>query len=166
MAARGAAVLAATLALLATSAGSGEVAEDRLDIPRVGSAAELYARNCQGCHGHKGITVPEVPALKDRVGWFLHTPEGRDYIVQVPGVAFALVSDDELATVLNWMLSVYSREQLPADWRPYTAREVGALRRRPLGNVSSKREDVITDLVSEGVISEKAALGFGAKSDR
>jgi mono/diheme cytochrome c family protein len=164
--ARGATVLAATLALLSAPAGSGEVAEAGLDIPRVGAAAELYARNCQGCHGHKGITVPEVPTLRDRVGWFLHTPEGRDYIVQVPGVAFALVTDDELAKVLNWMLSNYSREQLPAHWRPYTAREVGALRRKPLGNVSDKRQDVIAELVSEGVIPEKAALSFGARPDR
>ncbi len=166
MRAQGGAVLAALLALLAPPAGGGEVAEDGLDIPRVGFAAELYARNCQGCHGHKGVTVPEVPTLRDRVGWFLHTPEGRDYVVRVPGVAFALVSDDELAAVLNWMLSVYSPEQLPSGWRPYTAREVGALRRRPLAEVSSRREDVVADLVSEGVIPARSALSFGAEPDR
>ena len=28
-------------------------------------AAQDFARNCAGCHGHRGVSVPQVPALKE-----------------------------------------------------------------------------------------------------
>ena len=165
MAERSTASLAACFALLLPTALVGGVAEDQLRIPRLGQAAELYSRHCQGCHGHKGISVAEVPTLRGRAGWFLHTQEGREYIVRVPGVALALISDAELATVLNWMLETYSPEELPPGWAPFTAEEVSALRRDPLPDISKTRAAVVEQLSAEGVIPGIEALEFGPERD-
>jgi hypothetical protein len=62
------------------------VRKNRTVLPRVNGPAEDYSRHCQGCHGHVGVSVTEMPRLRDRVGYFLHTPAGRAYIVQVPSV--------------------------------------------------------------------------------
>jgi mono/diheme cytochrome c family protein len=127
-------------------------------------AAQDFARNCAGCHGHTGVSVPQVPALKDRVGYFLHTPEGRRFVVQVPGVATNVLDDTRLAAVLNWMLFTYSRPQLPPDFHPYTAKEVGLLRRAPLLQVIPARQKVVHGLLDAGVIAREADLGFYAFS--
>lgn len=126
--------------------------------------AQDFARNCAGCHGHTGVSVPQVPALKDRVGYFLHTPEGRRFVVEVPGVATNVLDNARLAAVLNWMLRTYSRDQLPADFRPYTADEVGELRRKPLSKVIPARTAVVNGLVRAGVIGKESDLGFYAFS--
>ncbi len=127
-------------------------------------AAQDFARNCAGCHGHTGVSVPQVPALKDRVGYFLHTPEGRRFVVQVPGVAMNVLDDARLAAVLNWMLRTYSAAQLPPDFRPYTADEVGALRRTPLSQVIPARAAVVDGLLKASVIERESDLGFYAFS--
>jgi len=129
---------------------------------RILGEAQDYARNCQGCHGHKGVSVPEVPALKDRVGYFVHTEEGRRYIVQVPGVATNVLDDKRLAAVLNWMLRTYSAAQLPTDFRPYTADEVGALRKHPLKQTIPVRESVVQGLLAAGVVSDPALIAYRA----
>ena len=131
-------------------------------VIRIVGEAQDYARNCQGCHGHKGVSVPEVPALKDRVGYFVHTEEGRRYIVQVPGVATNVLDDKRLAAVLNWMLRTYSAGQLPTDFRPYTADEVGALRKHPLKQTIPVRESVVQGLLAAGVVSDPALIAYRA----
>jgi hypothetical protein len=128
-------------------------------IPIV-DAVQDYSRNCQGCHGHTGISVAEVPDLKDRVGFFVHTPEGRRFLVQVPGVALSMLDDRRLAGLLNWVLRTYSPDQLPADFRPYSEREIAQWRRSPLKKVLPAREAVIRGLVEAGVIDSPARLAF------
>lgn len=152
------------VAAAAASVGAaGGAAEERLAIPRFERAAELYARNCQGCHGHTGVSVDEVPDLSGRVGWFLHTAAGRDYVVRVPGVAFALIGDDELAMTLNWMLQTYSAGELPDAWTPFSSEEVGRLRRRPVASIQQERAAVVEELVRRGVIPDAETVSFGAE---
>jgi mono/diheme cytochrome c family protein len=119
-----------------------------------------YSRNCQGCHGHTGISVAEVPDLKDRVGYFVHTEDGRRFLVQVPGVALSMLDDQRLADLLNWVLRTYSAAQLPADFEPYSAQEVGTLRRLPLKKVLPARDAVIRGLIEAGVIDSAQRLAF------
>lgn len=138
-------------------------AEEALEIPRFGQAAELYARNCQGCHGHEGVSVDEVPDLRAQVGRFLHTPAGRDYIVRVPGVAFALIDDAELALTLNWTLQTFSASELPEGWQPFDADEVGRLRRQPVTNIATERAAVVSELVELGVIDAAEHMAFGTE---
>ncbi len=136
--------------------------ESGLRVIRIVGEAQDYARNCQGCHGHKGVSVPQVPALKDRVGYFLHTEEGRRYVVQVPGVATNVLDDQRLAAVLNWMLRTYSPSQLPAAFRPYTAQEVGELRKNPLKQTIPVREAVVQGLITAGIVNDPALIAYRA----
>ncbi len=102
------------------------------------NAKTNYILHCQGCHGVDGIgALPEkVPPLADSIGYFLHVPEGRRYLVQVPGAAYAAVDDEALAEVLNYVLLRFSAAQLPATFRPYSADEVARVRRSPEDIVS------------------------------
>ena len=120
-----------------------------LCISATTSANEILARqnyilNCQGCHlpdgsGSKG----NVPKMNDFVGYFLHVPGGREFIVQVPGAASAPISDRELADVMNWMLLNFSRNELPDPFEPYSAEEIGKLREEPLIDILQRREGLI-----------------------
>lgn len=128
-------------------------------MPRV---AQLYARNCQGCHG-LGQSVAEIPALRNRVGYFVRIPEGRRYLVQVPNVALNPNSDADIAALLNWVLVEYSRAQLPADFKPYTAEEVGRLREDRI-DVRPQRRHVVDLLLAARQIPSAAALEFPPSS--
>jgi mono/diheme cytochrome c family protein len=119
-----------------------------------------YSRNCQGCHGHTGISVAQVPDLKNRVGYFVHTPDGRRFLVQVPGVALSMLDDRRLADLLNWVLRTYSPGQLPPDFTPYTEEEVSTWRKSPLKKVLPERDRVIRGLVQAGVIDSPQRLAF------
>jgi mono/diheme cytochrome c family protein len=122
-------------------------------------AAQLYATNCQGCHGEVGSSAAEIPTLAGRVGYFTRIPEGRRYLVQVPNVALNANSDADIAAVLNWLLATYSRAQLPPDFKPYTASEVGELRQARI-DVAATRRRVIDALAAAGQIPSADALAL------
>ena len=63
---------------------------------------------------------------------FLSVAQGREYLTRVPGVATSPLSDQELSELLNWMLWRFDREDMPSDFVPFTAAEVGDFRKRPL----------------------------------
>lgn len=118
-------------------AGAGERGE-RL-------ARQNYMLNCQGCHLPDGSGSPgNVPKLNDFVGYFLHVPGGREFIAQVPGVANAPISNEELAGVMNWMLLNFSANELPTPFKPYSADEIGELRKAPLVEVEQRRGELLT----------------------
>ncbi len=98
-----------------------------------------YMLNCQGCHLPDGGGAGDVPRMRGFVGNFLKVPDGREFLVRVPGSANAALSDARLAELLNWMLLEMSRNELPADFRPYTAEEVGEHRSKPLRDVFETR---------------------------
>jgi len=112
-----------------------------------GSPAVDYALNCQGCHLNDGSGTPgSVPPLAGSVGRFMRVRGGREYLVQVPGVATSPLDDAALAAVLNWMLERFGPPQLPAKYEAYTASEVGALRQKPLTNVDRVRAELLRDV--------------------
>ena len=131
-----------------------------LCISATTSANEILARqnyilNCQGCHlpdgsGSKG----NVPKMNDFVGYFLHVPGGREFIVQVPGAASAPISDRELADVMNWMLLNFSRNELPDPFEPYSAEEIGKLREEPLIDILQRREELLTQIKDKLGVTE------------
>ena len=104
-----------------------------------------YMLNCQGCHLPDGSGFParQVPDLRNQMGRFLSVPGGREFLVQVPGSAQTALNDADLARLLNWMLLRFSAAQLPANFQPYTAAEVGALRKQPLARVSEVRSELL-----------------------
>ncbi len=96
-------------------------------------AWQNWTLNCQGCHRPDGTgSAGTAPSLKGVMARFLAVPGGREYLVRVPGVATSPLADEPLAELLNWMLQRFDSGHVPADFRPFTAAEVGRLRVRPL----------------------------------
>lgn len=104
-----------------------------------------YMLACQGCHLADGSGHPDrgVPRMTGYVAKFLAVPGGREFLVQVPGSAQSSLSDARLATLLNWMLKTFSPGQIPASFVPYSADEVGRLRRHPLAQVADARAELV-----------------------
>jgi hypothetical protein len=75
----------------------------------------------------------------------LAVPGGRDYLVQVPGVAQAPLDDRALSALLNWMLATLSPRTLPPDFVPYQPAEVARLRTRPLLDPTTTRRTLGAD---------------------
>jgi len=78
----------------------------------------------------------------------MQTSAGRQYLVRVPGSATSALDNEELAAVLNWIVAEFSGDSLKAGYRPYTAVEVGLLRRNPLNEVVRYREQVLADIAN------------------
>jgi mono/diheme cytochrome c family protein len=119
-------VRAALLALLLTApAQAGEV-----------PVREDYLLHCSACHGPEGTGTPGVTPSLAETGELARRPGGREYLVRVPGVAQAPLSDARLARLLNWTVERYGGR--PAE-PPFTAEEVAHLRQRPLRDPAAAR---------------------------
>ena len=99
---------------------------------------ESYVLHCSGCHRVDGRGVPGVAPDLHEIGPLLETAAGRAYLGSVPGAAQAPVSDEELARLLNWVLTEFAGQ---APDPAYSAQEVGSLRAEPLRDpVAARRE--------------------------
>lgn len=117
------------------------------------SPGKLYTLHCMGCHGAQGEGIPNrVPPLRNFVGYFAYLPEGRAFLIQVPGSANSPLSDAELAQVTNWILKTFSPKELPSDFRPFSPEEVRRYRSTPLQNITRVRQALLEKLKSLGVI--------------
>jgi hypothetical protein len=102
-----------------------------------------YLLHCRGCHLPDGSSVPpEVPSLRDEIGRIVTTPAGRDYVIRVPGVAQSSLADKELAAVLNWVLTEFNADTLPAGFKPFGTKEVSAARQRVLADPLRLRAEI------------------------
>ena len=111
-----------------------------------------YIQYCAGCHQMDGSGSPEngVPGIKEVAGHFLRLPEGRAYLVQVPGVSQAFLSDYQVAELLNWMLDAMSKAAQPSGFQAYTADEVRRLRATKLQDVFGTRRGIVEQLRGMG----------------
>lgn len=111
-----------------------------------------FVLHCSGCHQADGSGFPEngIPDMRGRIGHYLRLPEGRAYLVQVPGTAQSSLNDRDTATLLNWMVTTLGGKETPADFSPYTKEEVTRLRGQPLADVSAARTQVIARLRQMG----------------
>lgn len=130
--------------------------ESGLRVAPMTRPARTYATNCQGCHGELGSSAREIPTLAGRVGYFTRIPDGRRYLVEVPNVALNPSSDEDIAAVLNWILTTYSPGQLPPDFEPYTASEVSKLRKARIDVIAERRRVVAALLASKQIPSAEA----------
>ncbi len=113
-------------------------------------ASTNYTLHCQGCHLADATGLHnEVPRMKDFVGYFLHSQEGREFVIRVPGVATASLPDDELAELINWLLVTYSSKQLPESFRPFSIAEVAALRSDLEPDPGKTRIRILRDIARE-----------------
>jgi mono/diheme cytochrome c family protein len=117
-----------------------------------GSPAELYTLNCWGCHKPRAEGIPgAVPRLADSMGDFLQVPGGREYLVEVPGVASSALSNAEIAQVLNWLLITFNKAELPADFKPYTTAEIAKDRPHQLIRITETRDALVRRLKAKGL---------------
>ena len=118
-----------------------------------GSPAELYTLNCWGCHKPHAEGIPgTVPRLAHSMGDFLKVPGGREYLVEVPGVAASSLTDAEVAEVLNWLLYTFNKPELPAGFKPYTAAEIAAYRSHQLIRITETRDELVKQLKARGIV--------------
>ncbi len=111
------------------------------------------------------------PPITETLGHFLATPSGRSYLGEV--VAFGLagaitvggqryvgqmklapaLSDQEVADVLNHLLTSFNGASLPADATPFAGAEIAVLRATPKAptNVAKARPDVVAELERLGL---------------
>ena len=135
-------------ALLLASASSAAEAAPAPGVANETLALQHYMLQCQGCHRPDGTgTMATAPPMTGMVARFLTVPGGREFLARVPGVATAVLTDAELAQLLNWTLYRFDSAHVPAGFQPYTAAEIGALRRHPLRTeAKAVRAQLITEL--------------------
>ena len=114
------------------------------------SPPQDYMLYCMGCHGVDAQGVPgKVPPLAGSVALFMRTPEGRDYVLRVPGAANSALTDTQLTAVLNWLGERFAAAD-QARPAPFTVEELARVRRTPLANVQERRREVVRALATTG----------------
>ncbi len=142
----------ATLALVGLAGVAGLPALLHAEMTQIPTARGNYLLSCGGCHGLDGVSNSNlVPDLKNQVGFFLNLPEGRDYVVRLPNVAFSITTDEALTGLLNYVVFTLGGDSVPKGTKPYTTREVAKLRRSPLTEVSlaQMRQQMVRVLIDQ-----------------
>lgn len=99
------------------------------------SAATNYVLRCAGCHRTDGAGAAEqgIPPFPGLVDTFYLDPEGRRYLLHVPGVSASGLNSAEIADVLNYVAKRWGRE--PARLPGFTEAEVQQLRAEPVDDL-------------------------------
>jgi cytochrome c553 len=114
------------------------------------SPAQDYMLYCMGCHGAQAQGVPgKIPPLAAALARYMRLPEGRNYVLRVPGAANSVLSDAQLAAVLNWLATTYAP---PGETAPaaFSTEEVTRTRHTPLADVQGTRRAVVRALAASG----------------
>jgi hypothetical protein len=92
-----------------------------------------YLVRCGGCHGPDGLSRTSlIPDLKDKAGYFLCDPAGRDYVSRLPNIVFSRITDAEMAALMNYVSFDLGGGSAPPHARAFTAGELGRARRNAL----------------------------------
>lgn len=111
-----------------------------------------YLLHCSGCHGQDGMGNPArgIPQFTNQIGHFLRLPEGRAFLMQVPGLLGARLPDERAAAVTTYLVRTYAGPSLPAEFRPYSAGEARRYRETRPADVIGKRNALYAELLSLG----------------
>jgi mono/diheme cytochrome c family protein len=110
-----------------------------------------YVLHCQGCHTADGSGLEgKVPSLRPTLVPFATIPQGRKYLVQVPGVAQSTLTDTETAAVLNWMLRNLADQKRLAGISAFTEKEVAEYRATRLIEVQATRAKLLAKFAASG----------------
>lgn len=142
--------------LVATPLLAAAVTANAVDLPLSTPPAHMspratYLGRCGGCHGVDGHSADGlVPDLKDAAGYFLCDETTRAYAARLPNVAFAQISNADMAAMMNYVMFDLGGSSAPAGARAYTADEMGQLRRQPLTitNLKAYRREVVADAIA------------------
>jgi len=144
--------LAAATALLAAALP----AQAQTGAGSTDAGSRIYAANCTVCHQAGGTgTAGAFPPLAGHVPELLKRADGRTYVgklllfglegeISVNGSNYAgampaweALSDGDIAAVINYVSNAWDNgKSLPADFKPFTADEIKALRTPPLTSVA------------------------------
>ena len=118
--------------------------------PQFGQLRPSIRRSISASASRLGFGVPpEVPSLRDTLAQFVTSAEGRGYLVRVPGVAQSRLNDQELAEVINWVLTEFNASSLPPEFQPFSAGEVAAVRGDVLADPAGYRGKLIATSLAE-----------------
>jgi mono/diheme cytochrome c family protein len=112
-----------------------------------------YVLHCSGCHAFdgRGLEHKGIPALKDQIGYYLRSEEGRAYLMQIPGLLGAGMSDERAAAVTNYIVLRFAGASLPDNFVPYTAAQAKRYREMRPANIPSLRRALVAKLQENGV---------------
>lgn len=123
---------------------------------RADDTAWVYRLHCSGCHGTEGAgsAVGRIPPFVGIVGHFAATPEGRLYLVRVPGVANAALPDADTARLLNYVLRNWGHPEMPTGAPDFTTEEVRRLRAVHVDDIARLRGKLAAELAKRGVSTD------------
>jgi hypothetical protein len=136
-------------------------------LPELTTAQSDYVEHCSGCHGMQGNSAPaDIPVLRGRVGYYMCTPEGRDYLIRLPNVAFSAIADDqELAEMMNFVVFGLGGASAPKNAKPFTGPEVARLRRQALAteSLSAVRARIVDGLIRKCGVPDSMRQFYDSK---
>jgi hypothetical protein len=137
-------------------------------LPELTTPQSDYVEHCSGCHGMQGNSAPaEIPVLRDRVGYFMCTREGREYLIRLPNVAFSAITDNQqLADMMNFVVFGLGGNSAPKDAKPFAASEVAKLRTRALATQSliAARAEVVNGMVGRCAVPQSMKLFYNEQA--
>lgn len=110
--------------------------------------------HCSGCHVRDGSGSAEgrIPKLAGQIGHFMKLPEGRRFVLQIPGVMNSGLGDDEIEALVNWMVPHFAGASLDGEFVPYASDEVKAARGTRPADIFSARRAIAADLRKMGAV--------------
>jgi cytochrome c peroxidase len=98
--------------------------------------------HCSGCHIEDGSgDPPEVPDLRKNLDKLLQSATGRGYMLRVPGVTDTPITPQEMADLMNWLITEFYPEL--EDFRLISAEEVIRGRATRLANPLEVRQTLL-----------------------
>ncbi len=138
--------ISALFALSLSATASGNAA----DPP-----AFAYLLHCSGCHLEDGSGDPPiVPDLRIDLGLLLDSAVGRSYMLRVPGVTDTPVSPQQMANLLNWMISTFLYPER-ANFEPFTVDDINAGRANRLNDPLKYRSELFSGLLGDSATASQ-----------
>ena len=112
-----------------------------------------YVLRCSGCHGMDGSghAAAGVPDFRDSVGAFAMDEEGRTYLLHVPGIVNASLSDREISAVINFVMDNWGGTSLQPGFARFNPQEVAVRRAQPVTDVVRFRRQIVDRLQARGI---------------
>jgi cytochrome c553 len=117
-----------------------------------GRGEYLYVLHCSGCHVRDGSGSAEgrIPRLAGQIGHFMKLPEGRRFVVQIPGVMNSGLGNEEVQALMNWLIPQFGGASLDREFVPYSVEEIEAARGSRPGDIFAARRGIAADLRAIG----------------
>ncbi len=116
----------------------------------VNTPEQNYLLKCSGCHtaDGSGSVAGGIPPLPGYLGAFMDDPQGRVYIMNVPGVIASGLDDKQLADLMNYLNHKWGD---PEKAKPYTAAEIERIKAKPLADVVKYRREIVARFNEQGI---------------